>query len=123
MFEEIHKYLNTNFELNKDAENAMVSFYNSMNKSNEKIKNAMSRIGDKYNFETIKNLKTTPHISTNTILFWRELFEFPMSIGMDEEDIDSEFMLFINENDISSPLYGHMDVELEKYVLIYIILG
>lgn len=104
----------TNFELNKEAENAMVSFYNSMNKSNDKIKNAMFKIGNKYSFETIHNLKTTPHISTNTIFFWRELFEFPMSIAMDEEEIDNEFMLFINENDISSPFFGHINGELEK---------
>jgi len=114
MFEEIHNYIKTNFELSKVAENAMISFYNSMNKSNEKIKNAMLRIGEKYNFEIIRSLKTTPHISTNTIFFWRELFQFPMSIAMDEEEIDIDFMLFINENDISSPLLRDIDGELEK---------
>lgn len=114
MFEEIHEYLNFNYELNRNAENALISFFESMNKSNKKIENAMLKIGNKYSFEKLKSLKTTPHISTNTLFFWRELFEFPMSIALDEEEIDDEFMLFINDADISSPLFEYIDIELER---------
>ena len=114
MFEDLYKYLNSNFELNKNAQNALMSFFESMNTSSSKLENAMLKIGNKYSFEKVKDLKTTPHIATNTLFFWRELFEFPMSIALDEEEIDDEFMLFINDGDITSPLFEYIDVELER---------
>ncbi|MDF1697652.1 MAG: hypothetical protein P1U56_17535 [Saprospiraceae bacterium] len=84
-----------------------------MENSNSKLEESMIQIGNKYSFETVKKLKTTPHISTNTLFFWRESFEFPMSIALDEEEIDNDFMLFINDSDISNPLFGYIDGELE----------
>ena len=104
MFQKILQYLKGNFTLTESEKTGLLKFFNSMENTTPKLKNKMEQIGNKYNFETIEKLKTpSPYEQTNTLFFWRESFEFPMSIALDEEDIDNEFMLFINENDIYSP--------------------
>jgi hypothetical protein len=115
MFEKILKYIEVNFNPNENTKNGLKRFFSSMENSTPKLEKAMIQIGNKYKFNFLNNLKTpSPYDTTNTLFFWRELFEFPMSIALDEEEIDNEFMLFINEEDIYSPLYELKGGDLEK---------
>ena len=114
MFEKIHQYVQAHFDLSEEAQLAMVRFFESMERSNAKLERSLMQIGAKYRFEHLASLKKSPHISTNTLFFWRELFEFPLSAALDEEEIDEAFMLFIDHDDIASPLIGYIEAGLEK---------
>lgn len=90
-------------------------FFKSMENTLPKLENAMKLIGKKYNIETLNKLRTpSPYDPSNTLFFWREIFEMQMSIALDEEDIDDDFMLFINENDIYNPIFELENSELEN---------
>ena len=114
MFQKILKYIEENFVPNKSTIIQLQKFFNSMENSTPKLKGKMEQIGNKYKFENLEKLKTQTSYGTNTLFFWRDLFQFPMSIALDEEDFDDEFSFIINEEDIYSPLYYLEDKYLSK---------
>lgn len=106
MFNKISKYLKENFTIDQEGLIELERFFDSLNKSTVKLEMKMEQIGEKYKFSKLNDLKTPREYDrTNTLFFWRELCEFPMSIALDEEEIDKEFMLFIDEDDIYSPYF------------------
>lgn len=115
MFQEIFQHIEKMLAPNEVEKIELTAFFKSMEDSTPKLKEKLTQIGNKYKFENLHNLKTpTSYDTTNTLFFWRESFNFSLSIALDEEDIDNNFTLFINEEDIYNPLFEFETPGLEK---------
>ena len=114
MFEEITRYIYKEFNPNDEIKNDLQKFFKSMESTTPKLEEALIKMKKKFTFESIKSLKTTtPYDTTNTLYFWREHFDFPMTPALHEEEEDFEFMQFVNEDDIYNPFFN-TDGEYDK---------
>lgn len=114
MFEEISKYIDNEFNPNDEIKNDLQKFFTSMESTTPKVEEAMMKMKKKFTFESIESLKTpTPYDTTNTLYFWREHFDFPMTPALHEEEVDFEFMHFVDEDDIYNP-FRNTDGEYDR---------